>query len=210
MSRPELLRQLTQGARQLGVALSLSQQEQLLDFLDLLRRWSRVYNLTSITDPPEMVAKHLLDALSVAPHMVGDRCLDLGTGAGLPGLVLAICDPQKHWTLLDGNGKKTRFCVQAVAQLALQNVAVVHARIDEYQPVNLYDTIVARALMAAPELQRLASGMLTANGRVVHMKGRYPEEELKALQAMPVALDVHAISVPGVLAERHVLICQSG
>ena len=153
----DLRRQLVSGAAELGIALGARQVEDLLGYLRLLEHWGRAYNLTSVKEPGERVTRHLLDSLAVAPYVRGERCLDVATGAGLPGLVLAVADGGRAWTLLDSAGKKTRFCRQVVLELGLKNVEVVQSRVEDFRPDRPYDTVTARAWAPLAEVVRWVS-----------------------------------------------------
>jgi len=196
---------LLEGAAALGLALTPAQVAGLLGFLALLTRWNRTYNLTAVRDPGEMVPRHLLDSLVMLPHLHGAAVLDLGTGAGLPGLPLAICDPDRCYWLLDGNGKKVRFVRQAVMELRLPQVAAVHSRMEAYRPGRKFSTIVSRAVATIAQIHGLAAPLLERPGRLLVMKGRYPQDELQdpALRDLDVA--VHKLFVPFLEGERHLI-----
>ena len=179
-----------------------------LDYLELLQRWNRISNLTAIRAPADMVVRHLLDSLAVHPYVRGGRLLDVGSGAGLPGIPLALADPARTVVLVDSNGKKARFLRQAVLELALANVAVVHARAEEFRPSAPFDTVIARAFADLPALVRIARPLLAPAGRVLAMKGREPTAELQRLAAEGVAWRCHRLDVPGLAAERHVIILE--
>ena len=196
---------LLEGAAALGLALTPAQVAGLLGFLALLTRWNRTYNLTAVRDPGEMVPRHLLDSLVILPYLSGATVLDLGTGAGLPGLPLAICDPGRGYWLLDGNGKKVRFVRQAVMELRLPRVAAVHSRMEAYRPGRKFSTIVSRAVASIAQIHGLAAPLLERPGRLLVMKGRYPQDELQdpALGDLDVA--VHKLFVPFLEGERHLI-----
>jgi 16S rRNA (guanine527-N7)-methyltransferase len=207
-ARAAELAQLRAGAAALGVPLEPAQAEALLRLLDELGQWNRAYNLTAITDRAQMITHHLLDSLAVQRSLAGTRVLDLGTGAGFPGLPLAVADPQRHFTLLDGTAKKTRFVEHAVRQLRLGNVQAVHGRAGEWQPDAPFDTVVARAVAPTPELAALALPLLAPGGRLVACKGqrREAEAELAAMQPKQAVhwlpAQIEAVAVPGLAAER--------
>ena len=181
---------LDQGLTALGLALPAPERERLLAYLRLLGRWNNAYNLTAIRDPLDMVTRHLLDSLAVAPHLAGTRVLDVGTGPGLPGIPLAVACPALGFTLLDANAKKTRFVVQAVGELALKNVEVVQTRVENYRPSRTFDTVVSRAFASIAAMLAAARHLCAPGGRFLAMKGAYPEEELKAL---PSGYDVRVV-----------------
>lgn len=193
------------GAARLGLTLTSDQQSRLLQFLALLARWNQVYNLTAVRDPLEMVAKHLLDSLAIQPFLCGDSVLDIGTGAGLPGLPLAILEPARRFALLDGNGKKIRFVRQAAMELGLDNVEPVQARIETYRPGRKFSTIVSRAVAEADLLCVLKADLLARPGRLLLMKGRHPDE-FSGNRGWPLAaLTVHRLNIPFLDVPRHLI-----
>jgi 16S rRNA (guanine527-N7)-methyltransferase len=178
----------------------------LLEYVRLLARWNRAYNLTAVRDPADMISRHLLDSLVIVPYLTGRRIIDIGTGAGLPGIPLAIARPELAFTLLDANAKKTRFVTQAVGALGLKNVEVVQARAENYRPAQKFDTLVARAFASIADMLAGARHLCAADGRVLAMKGTYPEEEMAAIPAEFVVQEVVALAVPGLAAARHLII----
>jgi 16S rRNA (guanine527-N7)-methyltransferase len=177
----------------------------LVHYVALLARWNRVYNLTSVRDPLEMVVRHVLDSLSILPWVCGPRLTDLGTGAGLPGLVLAVANPDIDCELVDSVGKKVRFCRQAAAELGLANVRVSEGRAESLGGA-ARDTVVSRAAFDLAGLWRLAEPLLAAGGRVVAMKGRRPDAELAGLAGAPVEVQVVPLPVPGLTGARHLVL----
>jgi 16S rRNA (guanine527-N7)-methyltransferase len=174
---------LQEGVRQLGVTMAEEQARLLLQFLRLLVKWNSAYNLTAVRDPLEMVGRHLLDSLAVLPHLSGKRCLDMGTGPGLPGIPLAVMRPEMEFVLLDGNGKKIRFVRQAVLELGLRNVQPVHGRLESYRPERGFDTLIARAFTALPAMLDMTEGLRGKRTVLLAMKGRLPVEELSSFDA---------------------------
>jgi len=202
---------LIRDARALGVELDAAQAAALCRLLDELAHWNRSFNLTAITERREMLTHHLLDSLSILPFLAGERVLDIGTGAGFPGLPLAIADPQRHFVLLDSNGKKIRFVAHAVRTLGLRNVEAVHARAGARDTVAVpgpFDTVVARACAPLPELLRLAEGYCGVGTRLLAMKGRRLAEERQGLPAHWRIEAEHDLHVPGLEGERHVVMLQ--
>ncbi|MGV8942941.1 16S rRNA (guanine(527)-N(7))-methyltransferase RsmG [Thermomonas sp.] len=198
--RPEL----ESGLSAVGLQPALA--DPLLAYLALLQRWNQTYNLTAIRDPQEMLVKHLLDSLAMHAHLVGiDTLADLGTGAGLPGIPLAIVLPQLHVTLVESNGKKARFLREAVRQLQLGNVKVAESRIEAFDAPGQFDAITARALASLPLILELGGHLLTSSGRLLAMKGVLPVEEIAALPAGWQLLASHPLKVPGLGAERHLV-----
>lgn len=196
---------LAQGLLTMQCALDGDQQSSLLGYLTLLEKWNKVYNLTAVRDPAQMVPQHLLDALSIRPYLSGRRILDVGTGAGLPGIPLAIAEPQCEFVLLDSALKRTRFVTQAVGELGLKNVEVVQARIEDFQPAELFDTITSRAFTATEDFVSATGHLLADNGQLVAMKGKLPQQEINSLPNQWVC-EAHKLDVPGVVGERHVLL----
>jgi 16S rRNA (guanine527-N7)-methyltransferase len=172
---------LCQGMRSLGLALDESQERLLLQFLVLLVKWNKAYNLTAVRDPLQMVGRHLLDSLAVLPHLWGQRCLDMGTGPGLPGIPLAIMRPEMDFVLLDSNGKKIRFVRQAVLELGLGNVQAEQQRLESYRSKEGFDTLIARAFAALPRMLELTAQLRRPGTRLLAMKADKTESELVAL-----------------------------
>lgn len=197
---------LQQGVQALDLNLSETTQAQLLDYLRLLEKWNHVYNLTAITDFSEMIPKHLLDSLSIEPHIVGQRILDVGTGAGLPGLVLAIVHPDWECTLLDSNSKKIRFIQQVVAELNLNNVHLVHSRIEDFEPNCPFSTIICRAYTSLHDFLAQTEELCEPKGSLLAMKGLYPEQEIAELVHLPVKLESITLQVPQLSAQRHLIV----
>lgn len=197
---------LAAGVAALGLALDSRQLDQLLAYLGLLDKWNRVYNLTAVRQPADMVVRHLLDSLAIVPHVRGPRVLDVGTGAGLPGIPLAIVFAEHRCILLDSRLKKTRFVVQAAAELGLRNVEVVQARAEDYRPATLFDTVVSRAFATVQDMVAVAGGLCAVGGQLLAMKGRYPAEELKSLPGGFRLREAARLNVPELGGERHVIL----
>lgn len=187
------------GLQALDLLLSESQIEALLNFVQLIEKWNKAYNLTAVREPSEMIGLHLLDSLAILPHLKSPRIADIGTGAGLPGIPLAICRPDCHFTLIDSNSKKTRFVQQVILELKLKNVDVEHARVETFRPQWLFDSVLARAFTDMPEMIRLTRHLLAVEGVLLAMKGQAPVKELAELG---VGYEVIPLAVPGIEAER--------
>lgn len=196
---------LIDGARALGVTLEASQADAMLRLLDELSRWNRTYNLTAITDRGRMLTHHLLDSLSVHAHLNGRTVADVGTGAGFPGLPLAVANPERAFTLIDSGGKKTRFVAHVARVLELANVRPVHARVESLHPQPPFDTVVARAFAPVPELLESVAGLCGSGTRVLAMKGDPTDEEIAGADAGWRLVAREPLSVPG-LAEARSLV----
>jgi 16S rRNA (guanine527-N7)-methyltransferase len=194
------------GVDALGVPLAVAAREKLIDYLTLLSKWNRVYNLTAIREPERMLRQHLLDSLAVLPHIEGNSIVDVGSGAGLPGIPLAIARPQFRVTLVESNHKKSAFLRQAVIELALPNVEVRDERAEAVEPRACYDVVIARAFSDLAELATLAGPLCRPGGMLVAMKGVHPYEELAAVPPAYRVERVVPLKVPGLEAERHLVI----
>ncbi len=179
--------------------------ERLLRFLALLARWNRVYNLTAVQDPERAVAYHVLDSLSLLPYLHGRRFLDLGSGAGFPGVPVALAEPEKHCTLLDSRHKPVSFLRHAQALLPLNNVAVEQARVQNYRAAP-FDSLLVRGYGPLERILRDSAHLISPDTRVLAMKAKYPEEELRALQEGYALCGVYPLEVPAVQAPRHLVV----
>ncbi|MEJ1295933.1 MAG: 16S rRNA (guanine(527)-N(7))-methyltransferase RsmG [Candidatus Sedimenticola sp. (ex Thyasira tokunagai)] len=198
--------QLTDGLKVMGIELSEEQHQKLLNYLALLVKWNRAFNLTAIRDPREMVSRQLLDALSILHLVRGLRVLDVGTGPGLPGIPLAIALPDVWFTLLDSNGKKTRFVQQSIGTLGLRNIEVIQARVEVFQPQQGYDTITSRAFASLPKMVQLTSHLLADGGQYLAMKGIDPVDELDQLGLEEMKVERITLFVPETTGERHAVV----
>ncbi|MBG7601535.1 MAG: 16S rRNA (guanine(527)-N(7))-methyltransferase RsmG [Gammaproteobacteria bacterium] len=196
---------LERGVEALGIELSARQQQLLLDYLSLLNKWNRAINLTAIRDPRQMVALQLLDSLAVLQFIRKAPLLDIGSGGGLPGIPIAIARPQLDVTLLDSNGKKTRFLTQAKLTLQLDNVTVTQSRIEAWQPSKPPLSITCRALATLQQILDWTQHLLTPASEIIAMKGRYPHQELEEIADQELNIDIHPLTIPGVSAERHII-----
>jgi 16S rRNA (guanine527-N7)-methyltransferase len=206
-ARSDPVELLESGVAGLGATLTSLQRDQLLAYLALLQKWNRAMNLTAHEDIADMVSWHLLDSLAGLPHVVGRQWIDVGTGAGLPGIPLAIKSPDARVVLLDSRSKRCQFLIHACGELGLTNVEVVTGRAEEYRPQVKFDTLVARAFAAIPELLRCAGHLCRPLGRIVVWKGKRPgAAEMNAVPADRYSdVGIHPISVPGLGAARHLV-----
>lgn len=202
MDNQALQSQLESGLQQLGLTLPVQAVEQLMHYLSLLQKWNKVYNLTAIRDPQEMLVKHLLDSLAVVPQISGQRLIDVGTGGGLPGIPLAICYPERQVDLLDSNSKKTRFLIQAKAELKLENTLVLHSRVEEYQPTELYDGVISRAFASMEDMLHWTKHLLADDGHWWAMKAQKDFEDYSKLAGLVNIDEMIDLQVPGLNAER--------
>ncbi len=195
---------LESGAQRMDVALPPEAADRLLVLLDELERWNRAYNLTAVRERDAMLVLHLFDSLSVRSSLHGKQVLDIGTGAGFPGLPLAITDPERHFTLLDSNGKKIRFVQHALRRLAVDNASAVHTRVEDYRPAQGFDTVIGRAFAPAGRFLAGCSHLLASGGQILMMKGRDPRGELADLPDDWHA-EVAALQVPELDQARHLV-----
>ncbi|AQA17360.1 16S rRNA (guanine(527)-N(7))-methyltransferase RsmG [Halioglobus japonicus] len=200
-----LTSQLEEGCRILNVAQQPQDQPQLLAYLELLIKWNKAYNLTAVRDPAQMVTKHLLDSLAIAPHLRGQRLIDVGTGGGLPGVPMAILFPEREFHLLDSNGKKTRFLFQVKTALRLDNMTVHQARVESFAPEAPYDTVLSRAFATIGDMVGGCRHLLGPDGHFLAMKGVYPEEEIAVVAESCRLEAVHELHVPGLDEQRHLV-----
>lgn len=204
MSDADILRA---GAAKLGLELDEDTQTQLLAYVELLFKWNKVYNLTAIRDKSEMVSHHLLDSLAVVPHLWSGRWLDVGSGGGMPGLVLAIMKPDWRFTLLDSNTKKTSFVQQAVIDLGLKNVSVHSGRVEDWRPDYRFDGIISRAFAELGDFLAVSRHLIAPNGRWAAMKGQ-PELELAGVTKGFEIENIVSLKVPGIEAARSLVIAK--
>lgn len=199
--RPQLLA----GLQQAKLEVSQPQAESLLGYLQLLHKWNRAYNLSGIKDIGEMLSLHVLDSLLLLPMIDGRLVADVGTGAGLPGIPLAICLPEVRFILIDSNSKKTRFIFQTCAQLGLRNVDVVHSRVQDYASAAQVDIVTSRAFASLADMVSACSHLLAPAGKFLAMKGQEPVREIAELPANCAVTEVRRLQLPGSDAERHVI-----
>ncbi|MDX1443821.1 MAG: 16S rRNA (guanine(527)-N(7))-methyltransferase RsmG [Gammaproteobacteria bacterium] len=196
---------LDDGLAELDIPAATAARDALADYLALLVKWNRAFNLTAVRDPAEMVTRHLLDSLAVLEHVGPGAVCDVGTGPGLPGIPLALVDRDRPVTLLDSNIKKTRFCRQAATELGLDNIDVVHARVEDYRPEEGFATVISRAFASLVDFVETSRHLVAARGVMLAMKGTYPETELADLPSDVEVAASHRLRVPGLDAERHLM-----
>ncbi|MGM0430901.1 MAG: 16S rRNA (guanine(527)-N(7))-methyltransferase RsmG [Pseudomonadota bacterium] len=199
----EPLKELLEQAQ---INLSESQIEQQLALVGLLDKWNKAYNLTSVRNPKDMLTRHIMDSLAVRQYLQGQRFIDVGTGPGLPGLPLAIAEPDKEFVLLDSLGKRIRFIRQVCHELKLTNVAPVQARVEDYQDEKKFDGVISRAFASLNDMLSWCEHLPAEKGRFYALKGLYPQEELDELPANYKTESIEQINVPGIDASRHIVI----
>lgn len=198
--------ELETGLRELELNCSALQLEKLLKYLDLLQRWNKAFNLTAIRDPLQMVRLHLLDSLAIHPYVQELRSIiDVGTGPGLPGIPLAILNPEINFTLLDSNGKKTRFLFQAINELKLSNVSEINHRVEAYQPNQLFDAVISRAFSSISDMLNQCDHLVSDQGCFLAMKGKKPDSELSQMTKAYKVVEVNEVNVPLIDSERHLI-----
>jgi 16S rRNA (guanine527-N7)-methyltransferase len=200
-----LSRDLAEGIQQLNLTIDQEKQQLLLDYLQQLSKWNKAYNLSGIKEPVRMLSLHLLDSLSILPFINTNKILDVGTGAGLPGIPLAICFPEKQITLLDSKGKKTRFLFQVCTQLNINNTTVVHDRVEHYRNNETFDIVISRAYSSLSRFVAQTRHLLGEQSKLLAMKGQYPQAELEDLPEDFKLLSAHKLQIPGEAGERHLL-----
>jgi 16S rRNA (guanine527-N7)-methyltransferase len=196
---------LSKAAAQMGISLSVVQSESLLLLLNELNEWNQRINLTAIRDPQQQLTKHLLDSLSIQPYLRGRYIADIGTGAGFPGLPLAVINPDKEFLLIDSINKKLRFVAHAASVMQLQNAAVLHTRAQDYRPARLFDCVVSRAMGSIENFVLWCGHLCAPQGRLLAMKGRYPEDELSAVPKGWRVVAAHELKIPGLDEQRHLV-----
>ena len=191
---------------QAEIQLTDRQKDQLIQLVQLLNKWNKAYNLTSVRDPQEMLVKHILDSIVVSPYLQGDRFIDVGTGPGLPGLPLAIINPTKQFVLLDSLGKRISFIRNAVRELGLTNVEPVLSRVEEYQPEQKFDGVLSRAFASLKDMTDWCTHLPKQDGYFYALKGIYHEDEVQELDKKFEVKDVITLNVPELVGERHLIV----
>ncbi|GAB2926513.1 16S rRNA (guanine(527)-N(7))-methyltransferase RsmG [Rheinheimera gaetbuli] len=201
-----MLEQLRALIKQTDLTLTEHQLQQCVAYVQLLDKWNSAYNLTSVRDPNDMLIKHVMDSLVVAPFLTGERFIDVGTGPGLPGVLLAIYYPDKHFTLLDSLGKRIRFLNQVKLQLKLDNIQPLQSRVEDHQPEYGYDGVISRAFASINDMLSWCRHLPNQNGRFFAMKGAAVQEEIAALPDFVKVAAVQSLAVPQLQAQRHMVI----
>ncbi len=198
--------ELKNGILALQIEMPESSLNKLIHFMEILLKWNKAYNLTAIDCPEDIVTRHFLDSLSIVPYIQGEVILDMGSGAGFPGIPCALALLSKQFTLLDSNGKKARFLTQVVGELQLKNVKIIQERIEKYKPLHCFDTIVTRAFSKLDKIITCTQNIFCSGGELLVMKGTYPQAEL---QSVTYPFKVYELMIPGLAEKRH-LVCIKG
>ncbi|MGD8112658.1 16S rRNA (guanine(527)-N(7))-methyltransferase RsmG [Vibrio sp. TRT 21S02] len=192
---------------QTGLEVSQVQREKLVGYVELLDKWNKAYNLTSVRDPQEMLVKHILDSIIVSTHLDGQRFIDVGTGPGLPGIPLAIMNPEKQFVLLDSLGKRIRFIKQVLHELNIENVIPIQSRVEEYQPQDKFDGVLSRAFASMVDMVNWCHHLpKEQSGLFLALKGQLPQGEIEQLPEWCSVTDIKALNVPELEGERHLVI----
>ncbi|GAB3025910.1 16S rRNA (guanine(527)-N(7))-methyltransferase RsmG [Bowmanella dokdonensis] len=201
----ELLASLQQHLASLSLEVDAGKQHDLIAFVQLINKWNKAYNLTSVRDPQEMLVKHILDSIVVAPHLKGQHFIDVGTGPGLPGIPLAIMLPQCQFVLLDSLGKRIRFIKQAAHELGLTNIVAVQSRVEEFVPSRPFDGVLSRAFASVKDMLHWCQHLVDSQGVFIALKGQFPADEIQQMPPQFRLGEVIRLEVPGLQAERHLV-----
>lgn len=201
-----MLNKLSRLLDEAGISLSVEQQKQLVAYVELLHKWNKAYNLTSVRDPNEMLIRHILDSIVVAPYLQGTRFIDVGTGPGLPGIPLSIVRPESHFTLLDSLGKRVRFLRQVQHELKLGNVEPVQSRVEDFLAEPPFDGVISRAFASLNDMVNWCHHLPGEEGRFYALKGLVPEDEIALLPAELAVESIVKLNVPHLEGERHLVI----
>jgi 16S rRNA (guanine527-N7)-methyltransferase len=204
-TQQELHSILASGLEALSLSLSSEQQEQLVDYVLLIDKWNKAYNLTSVRCPKQMMVKHILDSLAIVPHLTGNKIIDVGTGPGLPGMPLAIAFPDKSFTLLDSLGKRVRFMTQCVHTLKLNNVTPIQSRVEALKPATPFDIVLSRAFASLKDMLHWCEHLVNSDGQFLALKGQFPEDELKEVSDHYQVIKTESLTVPNLVGERHLV-----
>lgn len=196
---------LASGLDALSLDISDTQQQQLVDYVMMIDKWNKAYNLTSVRDPKQMMVKHILDSLAIVPHLTGDNIIDVGTGPGLPGMPLAIAFPEKTFTLLDSLGKRVRFMTQCVHTLKLSNVTPVQSRVEEHNGQQPYDIVLSRAFASLKDMLHWCAHLVDSEGQFLALKGQFPQNEIDEVSDHFQVSKTENLTVPNLIGERHLV-----
>ncbi|TKV24469.1 16S rRNA (guanine(527)-N(7))-methyltransferase RsmG [Citrobacter sp. wls613] len=201
-----MLNKLSRLLADAGISLTDHQKNQLIAYVDMLHKWNKAYNLTSVRDPNDMLVRHILDSIVVAPHLQGERFIDVGTGPGLPGIPLSIVRPDAHFTLLDSLGKRVRFLRQVQHELKLENITPVQSRVEDFPSEPPFDGVISRAFASLNDMVTWCHHLPGQNGRFYALKGQLPEDEIASLPAESSVESVEKLRVPQLDGERHLVV----
>lgn len=204
-----MLNKLSRLLAEAGISLSDQQQQQLVAYVEMLHKWNKAYNLTSVRDPNEMLVRHILDSIVVAPHLQGTRFIDVGTGPGLPGIPLSIVRPESHFTLLDSLGKRVRFLRQVQHELKLTNIEPVQSRVEDFPAEPPFDGVISRAFASLNDMVNWCHHLPGDAGRFYALKGQLPEDEIARLPAGLAVESIVELNVPHLDGERHLVIVKA-
>lgn len=204
-----MLNKLSRLLAEAGISLSDQQQQQLVAYVEMLHKWNKAYNLTSVRDPNEMLVRHILDSIVVAPHLQGTRFIDVGTGPGLPGIPLSIVRPESHFTLLDSLGKRVRFLRQVQHELKLTNIEPVQSRVEDFPAEPPFDGVISRAFASLNDMVSWCHHLPSDTGRFYALKGQLPEDEIALLPAGLAVESIVELKVPHLEGERHLVIVKA-
>jgi len=201
-----VLNKLSRLLEQAGISLTDHQKNQLVAYVDMLNKWNKAYNLTSVRDPNEMLIRHILDSIVVAPHLRGERFIDVGTGPGLPGIPLSIVRPECHFTLLDSLGKRVRFLRQVQHELKLENIEPVQSRVEAFPSDPPFDGVISRAFASLNDMVSWCKHLPAQDGRFYALKGLVPDDEIAQLPAGYSVESIAKLQVPQLDGERHLVV----
>ena len=196
---------LRDGIDAMSLVLSEEQQNLLLDYVERIHKWNKAFNLTSVRDPEQMMVKHILDSLAVAPFLTDQRYIDVGTGPGLPGIPLAIACPDKHFTLLDSLGKRVRFMKQCAYEMKLVNIEPIQSRVEEHVPAQYYDAVLSRAFASLKDMLHWCEHLVDSDGKFLALKGQFPQSEIDEVSSHFRVDTITALEVPDLVGERHLV-----
>ena len=196
---------LSDGLSTMDLTLTSEQQQKLIDYVARIHKWNKAFNLTSVRDPEQMMVKHILDSLAVAPHIDGENLIDVGTGPGLPGIPLSIVYPEKHFTLLDSLGKRVRFMKQCAFEMKLDNITPIQSRVEAHQPEQYYDAVLSRAFASLKDMLHWCQHLVDSEGQFLALKGQFPQDEIDEVSDHFHVSKTENLTVPNLVGERHLV-----